>query len=462
MRKSLTILIAKSIAFILRLVGSSGTALPGLVAEKIDPQILYKIAHNNFPKGIVVVTGTNGKTTTAKIIVDILRKQGINTLNNRAGSNLYRGIVATIVSASNVYGKTKYTTAVFEVDEAYIPAVCKALNPKIVLVTNLFRDQLDRYGELNSIRKNFDRTFGKLTSKLILNADDPLVADIGRINKNKSKPIYFGISDFNGQTIKNDFAADSIFDPVTNEKLIYKQRYFGHIGVYKSKSTSYRRPKPDYDVVKSKAISSNGVKFDIKFQNSLMEIDSDLPGLYSIYNLSAAFATLSELGVPEIVIQKGISGLKAAFGRGETLSYQNKPIRMLLIKNPTGFNQIIATFLKPKPQNKPVLICINDNIADGRDVSWLWDSAIEDIKSYKSKIIVSGTRCYDMGLRLKYAGISNFEVISDMARALKIFSNLLSPKKVGYILPTYTAMLKLRKIITTQSVPHNSRREGDE
>lgn len=451
MRKSLAITSAKFVSKAGALFGKGGTALPGLVAERLDPDLLDKLAQNNFAKGIVVVTGTNGKTTTSKMIADIFDAQGISYVRNSAGSNLERGILATIIAQSDFGGRCKAEMAILEVDEAYIPIVCPALKPKMVVVTNLFRDQLDRYGELDSIAKSFTKTFAALGATLVLNADDPLVTSLG--GEESTQCVYFGISDYNGEKIEHDNTADSIFDPVNGEKLHYLQRYFGHMGIYRSDSSDFKRPKPNIELVKMHKITKSESEYDVKTATEIQKVTLPVPGLYNIYNSLSAFSVGVVLKIDAKVIAGSLSQSKAAFGRGEVLSYGGKTIQIMLIKNPTGFNQVIQTFLKPKPQDNPLLICINDNLADGRDVSWLWDSAIEDLAGYKGKIVVSGSRAYDMALRLKYAGINTKTLVIEpnLSKALNIWSKSINKNTTGYILPTYTAMLGLRSVIARNS-----------
>lgn len=451
MRKSLAITSAKLARSVGKVFNKGGTAMPGLVAERIDPQLLGKLVEHNFPRGVVVVTGTNGKTSTSKMIADIFTSSDISYIRNTAGSNMQRGVLATILAHCNKKGRCDAEMAIFEVDEAYIPIVCPYLQPKIVVVTNLFRDQLDRYGELDSIAKSFHKTFSDLDATLVLNADDPLVASLGRDTKNK--PVYFGVSDYIGEKIINDHTADSIFDPNTGEKLQYLQRYFGHIGIYRSESSSFARPKPNIDLVKMHKITKSFSEYDVKTSTYSQFVHLPIPGLYNIYNSLAAFAVGVTTGVHNKTIADALQANEAAFGRGEELPYKDKALQMMLIKNPTGFNQIIQTFLMPKPQINPLLICINDNIADGRDVSWLWDSAIEDITGYKGRIIVSGTRAYDMALRLKYAGFSvkSIHIEPDIELAVEFLAEATKPNHTGYILSTYTAMLAVRSIISKKS-----------
>lgn len=432
-----------------KLSGKGGTALPGLVADKIDPHLLRKLVEGNFSKGIVVVTGTNGKTTVSRMISDILTKNGITHVRNSAGSNMKRGIVSTLLENCDINGKSSEDMAVFEIDEAYIPVVCPIIKPKVILVTNLFRDQLDRYGELDKIADSFRCTFDMLDANIILNADDPLVSSLST----GKKTTYFGISDYIGEKINNDHTADSVFDMKTGEELIYSQQYYGHIGIYRSKNGSLVRPKPQVELVKMNKLTKEYSQIEVKTttDTKILNIKLPLPGIYNIYNALASIALANYMKLPSKNTLESLLFTSAAFGRAENIRYQGINFNLLLIKNPTGFNQVIQTFLKPKPQNTTVLFAINDKLADGRDVSWLWDAAIEDITGYSGKIVCSGTRAYDMALRLKYAGLKNFQVEPDINKAIETICNPRRRDKEVYALPTYTAMLELREKLTNQS-----------
>lgn len=451
MKKSAAIVSAKAIRTLGTVLGKKGTALPGLVAEKIDSHLLAKLKKGNFAKGIVVVTGTNGKTTTAKMLADILGSSGMSYIRNTAGSNLRRGIISTILAECDSKGRCKQEMAIFEVDEAYVPGVCAELQPDVVVVTNLFRDQLDRYGELDSIASNFTKTFSSIKTNLVLNADDPLVASLGRESSNKV--CYFGISDYSGETIEHDHTADSIFDINTGKKLQYSQRYFGHMGIYRSDSSNTVRPTPSIDLIKMTKFTKEKSEFVVNITTKDQKMTLNLPGLYNIYNALAATGAASALGIDSEVIAKSISQVKSAFGRGELLPYQDKCLQLVLFKNPTGFNQVIQTYLKPKPQTTPLMISVNDNIADGKDVSWLWDSALEDIADYQGKIVVSGLRALDMALRLKYAGLDMglVTIEPDHQKAIEILLATTPKGESSYVLATYTSMLGIRSLITKNS-----------
>lgn len=449
MRSLLAILAAKTALKVNRLTGSGGTALPGMLAQKLDRDILQKLVHNNFPRGIIVVTGTNGKTTTTKMIASALEEAGISYVHNKAGSNMERGLISTIAEVSSVSGRIAADVGLFEVDEAFMPKVCRAIKPNTIVVTNLFRDQLDRYGELDKIAKSFRLLFEELGDvQLILNADDPLVASLGYNLDNDKKSLYFGIADYKGPFLKFDRTADSIFDPFTQQKLKYLQKYFGHIGRYNGKRGGFTRPKPDYEARSVKQQGIDSISFVVNKSTKAIKID--LPGLYNVYNSLAAYAVSKvALNLDEKLISASLSGSIAAFGRSETLKYLGREVLMLLIKNPTGLNQIIQTYLL-KERERLLVFIINDNFADGRDISWLWDAALEDLRGYKGKILVGGTRAYDMALRLKYAGLEDVSVESEETKLLELIEKNSTKRSRVFVLPTYTAMLSLRSKLVAQ------------
>ncbi len=446
MRSLIAILAAKAALKANRITGSGGTALPGMLAQKLDKDILHKLVKNNFPKGIIVVTGTNGKTTTTRLLANILEEAGISYVHNRAGSNMERGLISTMTENSSLSGRVDAEVGLFEVDEAFVPKVCRAIQPNTIVVTNLFRDQLDRYGELDKIARSFRGLFEELPStKLILNADDPLVASLGYNLESQHKASYFGVGDYNGPKLKNDHTADSIFDPFTQQKLHYTDQYFGHIGRYRGKKGSFTRPKVDFQ---ANNVRQKGIE-DIKFvvNNSSKVIKLDMPGLFNVYNSIAAYATAqTSLGLQEKDIIFSLNESSAAFGRSEVLNYLNREVMMLLIKNPTGLNQVIQTYLL-KEKDRLLVFVINDNFADGRDISWLWDAAFEDLSDYRGKILVGGSRAYDMALRLKYAGLKGVSVEPDETKLMQLIEENSTNRSKLFILPTYTAMLSVRSKI---------------
>lgn len=449
MRSLLAITVAKAILKINRTTGSGGSSLPGLVAKKIDPNILQKLIINNFPRGIIVVTGTNGKTTTTSLIANALEQTGISYVHNKTGSNMERGLISTMVESARIDGKFKAEVGLFEVDEAYMPKVCRVLKPDWVVVTNLFRDQLDRYGELDKVARSFRDLFEDLPkTQLILNADDPLVASLGYNLESENQTVYFGVNDYVGPKLTNDHTADSIFDPFTQQKLYYTQHYFGHIGKYRGKSGGFTRPKPDYSATNVKQVGTTGMQFGIN--NSKHTIKLDIPGLFNVYNALAAFALVkTATESSDDGIYSALESSSAAFGRSEEIEFENRQIMLLLIKNPTGLNQVIQTYLLKQKDNLLVFV-INDKYADGRDVSWLWDAALEDLRGYKGKIIVGGTRAADMALRLKYACLGDVLIEPDSSKLVGAITTNSTKRSKVFVLPTYTAMLDIRANLTAK------------
>lgn len=448
----LTVFIAKTILFLSRTLGrGGGSALPGLIAEKLDPNIGAKLA-SRISHGSIIVTGTNGKTTTAKMVAQVLTDSGERLVANRAGSNLSRGIVSALIEHVNSSGKFSDTMGLFEVDEAAMPAVAAMVQPRTIVVLNLFRDQLDRYGELDATAALIGRGIAATKATVYLNADDPLVASLASYVDGENQVEYFGIDDISTTQLAHDVTADSNTCPECGRALSYSKVFFGHIGHYRCPKGHVSRPATTVsaDTIKLNDKSSD---FQIKIKDETEEKTKDdevqkvqlpLPGIYNIYNALAAAAVARGLGIDVGSAIGSLSKVKAAFGRVEVVEIQGKTIYLLLVKNPTGFNQIIHTFLLRKKQQN-ILFMINDNFADGRDVSWLWDVAFEDLTPLHHTIQTAGIRSADMSLRLKYAGIPVRATNTKPQTALNQFIDQLPEGGTGYIVPTYTAMLDVRR-----------------
>ena len=426
-----------------------GTTLPGLLAEKIAPNIIPTLA-TKLPLGIILITGTNGKTTTAKMLATILEVSGLRVIYNSSGSNLSRGIASFLSKNSNLLGtKIKGDIAIFEIDEATMPEITKKVSPKLIVVTNLFRDQLDRYGELDKTANIIGSALkASPDSTLLLNGDDPLVSSLQKHNQTVR---FFGISD--SIETQSSGAIDSKNCLQCNTELTYANRYFGHLGIYECSNCGFKRPKLDYSLsgLRLSVDSSRALFVDSKINEASLEIR--LPGLYNLYNALTASSIASELGVDIKIIQRSLKTVSAAFGRMETIKVGHKSISLLLVKNPTGFTQVIETLCY---DNKPksLFLLLNDRFADGTDVSWVWDAELELIKDLVSNVVVGGIRAEDMHLRLKYAGFSlkDISIEKDTAKALDMALANIKEGETLYVLPTYTAMLELRKILFSRGL----------
>jgi UDP-N-acetylmuramyl tripeptide synthase len=440
----LTIVIAKLILKVSRWFGrGGGSALPGLVAERIDPGIGSKLARR-LRDGSIIVTGTNGKTTTVKVLSKILADAGEQLVVNRAGSNLSRGIVSALIEHASWSGHFAQTRGLFEVDEAAMATVAAMVQPKAIVVLNLFRDQLDRYGELNTTAQLLGKGIAATTAQLYLNADHPLVASLAAYAA-PAQVNYFGVEAVPTTKLAHDVTADSNNCPVCGRALDYSRNFFGHIGHYSCPEGHFSRPQPTYTAANLTLEPERG-RFTLSAKDhESLPLTINLPGLYNVYNALAAASVTLGIGVASPAsIAQSLEVVEGAFGRVEKLAVKGRTLYLLLVKNPTGFNQVIQTFLLQEKQQN-LLICINDNFADGRDVSWLWDVAFEELEPQNHHIAVAGLRATDMALRLKYADMATTSITPNAKKALNQFIAQLPEGGTGYIIPTYTAMLVLRK-----------------
>jgi len=450
MRKFLAILAAETARAISQITKrGSGSALPGLVAQKVDPAIITKLS-DMLPGGVILITGTNGKTTTAKMVAGILEAAGHKVIYNFSGSNLSRGIASFLIQHTNFWG-TKMTgdIGLFEVDEATMPEILALVRPKAIVVTNLFRDQLDRYGEVDKTAQIIGKSLALAPeAKIILNADDPLVASLSKYNKNV---LYFGIDD--DYKTQSKGAIDSRNCISCGAELDFNPRYFGHLGNYTCPKCGVSRPKLDYSL-SGLTFSVEDSKATLVTPNGKTDIAIQLPGLYNLYNALSASALADFLGIKGDIVAKTLGTVSAAFGRMEKIALPDgRNIFLMLVKNPTGFTQTIETLtFDEKPKN--ILIALNDNFADGTDISWIWDAEMEIIQKVAENVIVSGIRAEDMQLRLKYAGYDMGKVTleDDLAKSLELGIAGLAAGETLYVLPTYTAMLELRRTMSSKGL----------
>ncbi|MCJ7725439.1 MAG: MurT ligase domain-containing protein, partial [Acidimicrobiia bacterium] len=371
LRLRIATLVGRLAGRVSQLLGRGGSAIPGLVGERIAPRLIEDLV-GRLP--VVVVTGTNGKTTTTKLLVGMLEAGGRRVITNPSGSNLARGIATRLIEVSH-RGRIDADLAVFEIDEAAVRSLGPRLKPRMVVVTNLARDQLDRYGELDTTAAHI-RAALEHTGTAVLNADDPLVAGLAGT---AGSDVFFG-------------GADGVRAAMPDDRTLYGDESAARPG-----------PEPDLLVVSADA-EGDGQQVDIASGGRPMTIRLQLPGVYNAYNTAAALLAASTMGMDIAVAVGAAEAVVPAWGRGQVIDYQGRRIRLLLVKNPAGFNQAIR-LLTEAPQEAPVLIAINDNTADGRDVSWLWDARIEDLAGTRHRYATAGIRALDMAVRLKYAGI---------------------------------------------------------
>ncbi len=435
-----------------------GTALPGLVAERVSPRILRRLTRQ-LRRGVIIVTGTNGKTTTSRMLGAILDAAGWHAIHNRSGSNLVRGLIATLVQESNLGGNLHADSGLFEVDEATVPAVVAQVRPRLLLINNLFRDQLDRYGEIDHIHRRWRETLATLDgrSTVLLNADDPAVAVLGR---NLAAQVrYYGVADTSQALAALPHAADAIDCPVCGHRLDYGAILLSHLGHYRCPTCGFARPTPD---IVAEAVALEGTeatRLTVRAGDQTFPVELAVPGFYNAYNGLGACAAALTLGLSADVIRRGLGGFRAAFGRIERVAAgsSGKHLLLALVKNPVGFNEVLRMLFPPRRAGTPLapprhlLIIINDLIADGRDVSWLWDVDFEVLgePGRVESATCAGIRATDMANRLKYAGLdpAHIQVVEELDAALEATLAALPAGEMLYVLPTYTAMLDFRALL---------------
>ncbi len=420
-----------------------GTTLPGDVARAIDPRILTKLT-NDLTQGAIVVTGTNGKTTTARLISWLLEGAGHRVVANRAGANLIFGVTAAALSRARGANATlRADWGVFEIDEASLPRAVDEIQPRATVVLNLFRDQLDRYGELESIAKKIEGALSRLPNgnntraRAILNADDPRVAEIG-LNL-ATPPLWFGLDDTTVASHTLPHAADARTCPRCGSSLVFDAVYVGHDGVYRCPNNDFARPTPDLTATHIKLNGFDGVTLTI----GGTEIAMPLGGLYNAYNVLAAYAAARHAGLAPDYIAQRLRTFRAAFGRQERVEFRGRHLILVLSKNPAGFNETLRTAVE-LAHGENFIIGLNDRKADGTDVSWIWDVDFELLKGRARTIIPAGVRAHDLAVRLKYAGVKAEPPQTDPGKALDLLIRSTEQGDTTHVLCTYTAMLDLR------------------
>jgi len=437
------IVAARAVGELARRAGrGGGTSLPGKVLMRLEPHAIAELAVR-LDRGSALVSATNGKTTTTAMIASILERTGISLVHNRAGANMAGGIASTLLAASRPGGKIDGEMGLFEVDEFWLDRVTPELNPRAILLSNLFRDQLDRYGELETIVHRWAAVVASLPSdsQLVLNADDPLIADLGREHAGAT---YFGVEDGSVALPEMQHASDSKHCRRCGAAYTYETIYLGHLGRYRCPNCRQERPAPSIAAERIEFAGTRSASFTLRTPDGDAAIELPLPGLYNVYNALGAAALCLRLGVTVPDVAAGLKAVTAAFGRAERVTVGDVEVSILLVKNPAGANEILRT-LTLEPGELDVLAILNDRTADGRDVSWVWDADFEILASKVRQITCAGTRAAELALRFKYAGVEaeRLRVVPSLPRALDE-AVAQAPGGRLFALPTYTALLELR------------------
>lgn len=442
-RAFVAMLLCKTLRTVLRLLKRGGTAMPGRCALKICPDLLRIISKD---VKTVAVTGTNGKTTSSRMIEQAFKSAGKDYFANRSGANLITGITTEFVMNTTLFGKAKKHYAVIECDEAAARKVFGQIKPQVIVVTNVFRDQLDRFGEitttLNSIRAGI---LDVPEATLCLNADCSLTASISGTVPNRI--VYFGINNGAVQGGADAGLSDAAYCIKCKSKYEFDYITYGHLGGFRCPHCGYKRHMPDVAVQSVIDMSYQNSRAMIRVGNRpAREVTINLPAVYNIYNAAGALAACTEMNIDEEIIIDALSCFKCGFGRMEHFKLGNTLMTMLLIKNPAGCNRTLE-FLSGLEEEFVLAICLNDRSADGTDISWIWDSEFEMLRDMKDKIsalYVSGDRAEDMLVRIKYSGFDTEKTVveHDYGKLLSAFEAQNEPV---FVVPTYTAMLEMRK-----------------
>ena len=441
LRIVLAIIAGKLLILFSRLLGNQGSNFPGLWARKIYPMILAEMA-TRVRREIIVVTGTNGKTTTSNMIAAILREQGYSVIHNRAGANMLPGITTAFVQQNNIFGFKEFDYALLETDEATIPALLKEVKPGVMLITNFFRDQLDRYGELDRIIQVINGALKDQIIRLILNSDDPLAVcfgDSGAISTH-----YYGFGPTEYDLFQNAESREGRYCVSCGYELDYARYHYAQLGQYHCPQCGNHNPEPDF-------IGRNLHLTDkISMNINGLEVESPYQGFYNAYNILAAVSVAKSLGMSEPAVQTAILNYLPRAGRMEEFKINEKRVVLILVKNPTGLNQSMAA-VKNDTNPKSLFFALNDNAADGRDISWIWDADLEmlsDEDANITKVVSSGIRSGDIAVRFKYSGIDPtiINIESDLEKGIMASMDHAVP--VVYVLSTYTALFDCRKILS--------------
>ncbi|MFN6536735.1 MAG: MurT ligase domain-containing protein [Nostoc sp. EkiNYC01] len=433
-RLGFAVSVAKSVTFLVRSLRlGAASVLPGSIARRIEPRLLQLLSQQ-VKKGVILIAGTNGKTTTSLLLKTILENKGYTIAHNSTGANLENGLMTALLEGTNLVGTLDVDYAILEVDENIVPKVLTPLQPQIILCLNLFRDQLDRYGEVDTISKRWTKVISTLPPETVVipNADDPTLSYLGQ--QLPQRVLFFGLNEPQHYLEAIPHAVDSIYCPKCGHSLDYQGVYLSHLGDFTCPKCGFSKSQPTLE-------SS--------------EWPQILVGLYNKYNTLAAVTAAKELGVDEATIKNTVNNFQAAFGRAEDLVINGKKVRILLSKNPVGTNETIRVVTQST--DKTTLLVLNDRTPDGTDVSWIWDVDTEKLVERGGTLVVSGDRVYDMALRLRYSQKSpestlNLIVEEDLRQAIATALEHTPDNETLHILPTYSAMLEVREVLTGRKI----------
>jgi UDP-N-acetylmuramyl tripeptide synthase len=437
---------ARAAGALSRRAGRGGTSLPGKLLMRLDPHAIALLA-GRLRHGSAVISATNGKTTTAAMAAEILERGGARLVHNRAGANMAGGVATALMD-----GPPDADTGLFEVDEFWLDRVVADVRPRALLLANLFRDQLDRYGELDTIADRWAQVVATTDAALVLSADDPTVADLGR---ERDQVTYFGVEDDGMALGVMQHAADAKHCRRCGAPYSYDAVYMGHLGRYRCDACGATRPEPQVAATGIVLEGVRGARFTLRTPAGERAIALPLPGLYNVYNALGAAALALALGATLEQVTAGLQAVSPAFGRAETVRIGGRELSILLVKNPAGANEVVRTLVLEDGEHD-VFAVLNDNIADGRDVSWVWDADFEVLASRVRRVTCSGTRAAEMALRLKYAGVPTGRIVVEPDLGTGLDEALRASDGRLFALPTYTAMLALREALVERGAAQGS------
>ncbi len=435
LRNIIAIISCKLLVSLGKLMGKKGSSAPGSIAMKISPTLLKTLA-SKVKEEIIVVCGTNGKTTTNNLIYSLLTDAGKKVVCNNVGANMLPGVACAFISKASLFGKLDADYASIECDEASLRHIVNHITPNKIVITNLFRDQMDRYGDVEGTSKLLMEAIKKVPdATLVLNADDPFLTKFGMDNS----AVYYGVS----EEVLKDNDNELQLCPVCGHELSYEYHHYNQLGKYSCPRCEFKRPNPNYSA--TRVDTSDTIKCVLSYKGRQYKMNVNYRGFYNIYNILASFAVFETLGGTFEDALKSFDAYKPQLGRMEAFTIGGKPVILNLAKNPAGFNQAISTVCGDK-RSKSVLIAVNDMASDGTDISWLWDVDTDILKDANVKnLAVSGERMHDVALRLKYSGFENTEMLKITQDSIKEFVS--KDSEVCYLLVNYTVLFDTQNIL---------------